>query len=124
MENIFSNLVDISKLTNTINILPNINSEPPPVIKKDDSSHNIINLNTLLLNEPNTHISHNNNTNTNTSNEMDITSIMAHINELNEKIIYYNTLSTLKEKENQILINDNRILRSNLDILKKRFNIK
>jgi len=122
MDNIFSNLVDIAKLPN-INISPNINSDTP-VIKIENSSHGIINLNTLLSKETDNYISYNTNTNTNNGHEMDINSIMAHINELNEKIIYYNTLATLKEKENQILINDNRILKTNLDILKKRLNIK
>ena len=120
MENIFSNLVDISKKTDIINISPNINiNSDTSVINVDESSYNIINLNTLLLNEANTHISHITNTPA-----TDISLIMTQINELNEKIIYYNTLATLKEKENQILINDNRILRTNLDMLKKRLNIK
>jgi|688.fasta_scaffold2361161_1 hypothetical protein len=118
MENIFSNLVDIAKITNVNNISPNINSNKP-VINTDDSSHNIINLNTLLLNETNTHTSHTTNTP-----PTDINLIMTHINELNEKIIYYNNLAILKEKENEILINDNRILKTNLDMLKKRLNIK
>jgi hypothetical protein len=121
MENIFSNLVDISKITDINNISPNINiNSDTPVINVDESSHNIINLNTLLLNDTNMHIS---NTTINTP-VADINLIMTQINELNEKIIYYNTLATLKEKENQILINDNRILRTNLDMLKKRLNIK
>jgi hypothetical protein len=49
---------------------------------------------------------------------------MSHINELNEKIIYYNTLAKLKEKENQQLINENKILRTNLELIKRRYNLK
>jgi regulator of replication initiation timing len=54
----------------------------------------------------------------------DINNLLSHINDLNEKIIYYNTLANIKDKENQKLIEENKILRTNLEIIKRRFNLK
>jgi len=146
MENIFNNVVDISKVipfSNTVNTEtspitktvnpavvnpvdnPVANPVVNPIVTIDNSSRDIISLNNLLTSNV-THdvlevnVIHNNN------NPIlgNITSIMQHINELNEKIIYHNTLATLKEKENQQLLNDNKNLRANLELIKRRFNLK
>jgi hypothetical protein len=145
MENIFNNIVDISKSPNIVNNnqtiseidvvtdkitnaqsdkdnLKNENIDTLPV-NNQGLSQNIMNINALLSSntkDTNTDIS----SNVTISNHREINSIMTHINELNEKIIYYNTLATLKEKENKQLIHENKLLRTNLEIIKRRFNIR
>ena len=152
MENIFNNIVDISKSSNVVNketktdidlvnksITEEKNQQHTPVVqdnadKQDDLtisnaidrglSQNIINMNMLLSNNPED--THNTDMNSNFKNSsyVNIDNIMSHINELNEKIIYYNTLSKLKDNENAQLINENKVLRTNLEIIKRRFNLR
>jgi hypothetical protein len=144
MENIFNNIVDMSKSAHIVNNqtiseidsldnkttdaqteqdnLKNENIVSLPV-NNNGLSQNIMNINALLSSnskDANTDIS----SNLNISNDREINSIMTHINELNEKIIYYNTLATLKDKENKQLIQENKLLRTNLEIIKRRFNLR
>lgn len=151
MENIFNNIVDISKVISSVNNKPNtdVNSvnniatlapKEEPIVNNDKTQvknntdipevinsvpQNIININSLLSknNEDNRK---NGDISANSTNTIygDVNNIMSHINELNEKIIYYNTLAKLKEKENQQLINENKILRTNLELIKRRYNLK
>ena len=148
MENIFNNIVDISKsaivvnnnntkieldIVNQPDIEKQCEEEDILKIKKvitsqlnnDNLSQNVININMLLSNNADNNSSNIEfSSNTKKSRYEDLTKIMTHINELNEKIIYYNALSKLKENENQQLLNENKSLRTNLILIKRRFNLR
>jgi hypothetical protein len=150
MENIFNNIVDISKttshisnkpnlfenITNIVNVTPKIEENLTSGTENHDTeinnsfsskgndnvSQNILNINSLL--SKNIQNQSDISSNSNYFIQGDINNLLSHINDLNEKIIYYNTLANIKDKENQKLIEENKILRTNLEIIKRRFNLK
>ena len=152
MENIFNNIVDISKSLNVVNQETKCEIDivnKTGIEEKDDQhtkdngdnghnqddlninnvnerdlSQNIININMLLSSNTEDNTDTAINTTFKDSSYVNIDNIMSHINELNEKIIYYNTLAKLKDNENAKLINENKVLRTNLEIIKRRFNLR